>query len=200
MYIDSPFGTRLERFRAMNRFSQNRSALLMVAIILLGGCTGRTILHGMQGYHHLKVALPAAMPVPPTVNRLCIWFVKSSSGEGLKIVPVVRGPSGGDRLEQALHELLDGPSAAEERNGLGTEIPRGTILLSIKHSGHDIEVNLSRRFALDGGTTSFETRLEQLRKTVAQVAGQADVYLSVEGKRLNMEEGEGIEIHQPINR
>jgi spore germination protein GerM len=184
----------------MYRVPQFCSALLMVAVSLsiLAGCAGRTILHGMRGSQHFKVALPGTLPTGG--SRISVWFVKPAGGDGLKIVPVVRLPSGADHLEQAVHELLDGPTTAEERSGLGTEIPRGTILLSMRHSGNDIELNLSRRFALSGGTTSFETRLEQLRKTVAQLAGQANVYLSVEGKRLNIEEGEGIEIHQPINR
>jgi spore germination protein GerM len=128
-----------------------------------------------------------------------VFFVQSHAQQ-LKLVPVDRKPFGGDKLSQAVEELLSGPTTIEERAGLGTEIPRGTILLGVRHDGRNVELNLSRRFALTGGTTSFETRLEQLRRTVSAVAGQADVYLSVEGKRLNMEEGEGIEVPQPINR
>lgn len=98
-----------------------------------------------------------------------------------------------------MEELLEGPTAREENAGLGTEIPRGTILIDLKHNAKNVELNLSRRFASGGGTDSFETRLEQLRRTVASAA-EAPVYLNVEGKRLNVSEGEGIEIKQPINR
>ena len=161
----------------------------MVVAAALSSCTGRTILHGMHG-------LSARHPAPHEDNHLVVWFVK---GDGT-LVSVTRKAAGGDRIEQAVKELLSGPSAAEERGGLGSEIPRGTILLSTSRQGKAVSVDLSRRFAMDGGTTSFETRLQQLRKTVAPLAGPADVFLNVEGKRLTLEEGEGIEIHQPINR
>lgn len=99
----------------------------------------------------------------------------------------------------AVEELLQGPSSNEEHSGLGTEIPRGTILLGVERNGANVELNLSRRFATGGGASSFETRIEQLRRTV-MTAADAPVYLSVEGKRLNISEGEGIEIRQPLNR
>jgi spore germination protein GerM len=158
----------------------------MVPILLLSGCLSRTILHGHQR--------------PATVSKkTTIWFVKPS-GEGLQLVSVVR-PVYGDRFEYAIKELLSGPTEQESKQGLGSEIPRGTILLGITRKGEkNIELNLSRRFASNGGTTSFETRMMQLSKTAGEAAGKADVYLSVEGQRLNISEGEGIEIHQPINR
>jgi spore germination protein GerM len=185
-----------------------RMALLAVASCLLFGCRGRTVLHGMHGHHIAKAFTAAATTAATTTaastaaaagHQLTVWFVKSGS-QGLRMAPVTRRLDGTDSMQQAVRELLDGPTASEEKAGIGTEIPRGTILLDLKRRGNQVELNLSRRFALDGGTTSFETRLDQLRRTVALVGGQADVYLSVEGKRLNVEEGEGIEIHQPINR
>jgi spore germination protein GerM len=163
---------------------------LTLVAVALTSCTGRTILHGMRALPHSHTA---------DARRVNVWFVKADSS-GVHVVPVTRQVGAGDHLEQSVRELLEGPNATEEGTGLGTEIPRGTLLLGISKSGANVELNLSRRFAMDGGTTSFETRLEQLKRTVMGVCGQSDVYLSVEGKRLNIEEGEGIEIHQPINR
>lgn len=178
-------------------FSYRSCALVLLVVAAtssLSACTGRMLLRGMHG--NRKTSQTAAA----TPNQFNVYFVKSKAAS-LQVTAVSRRViNRGDRLEQAVRELLDGPTSVEERAGLGTEIPRGTILLAVKRSGKDVELDLSRRFALSGGTTSFETRLEQLRRTVSQVCGQADVYLSVEGKRLNIEEGEGIEIHQPINR
>ena len=158
---------------------------------MLAACAGhRTILHGS---HALKP------PRPDRKNSVTVWFVKSSKDGNLKLASVVRSASSADRLQAAIDELLEGPSAHEESDGLGTEIPRGTILIGMKRSSKQIELNLSRRFATGGGTSSFETRMEQLRRTVTSAA-DAPVYLDVEGKRFNIEEGEGIEIRQPINR
>lgn len=170
-------------------------ALLAVSVFLLGGCNGRRILHGGKGRH-----LPSiTVRTPKAPDKFNVWFVKSQPS-GLIFVSVVRKTGHGDRLKQAVEELLDGPSAVEEHSGLGTEIPRGTILIGVKRHENDVELNLSRRFATGGGSTSFLTRLDQLKKTVTEPAGANNVYLSVEGHRLNVEEGEGIEIHQPINR
>jgi spore germination protein GerM len=165
--------------------------------VVLSGCNGRRILHG-SGKHYAKrtASTSCATGAGPGLN---VWFVKSKAS-GLEMVSVIRKASRQDLLQQSVQELLEGPDAEEERAGLGTEIPRGTILLGMSRKGNDIEINLSRRFAAGGGSTSFLARLDQLRKTVSAPAGSNDVYLSVEGKRLNVEEGEGIEIHQPINR
>jgi spore germination protein GerM len=171
--------------------------LLAVSVMVLSGCNGRKILHGNGKAHHKRN--PANACATDAGKMLNVCFVKSEAS-GLAMINVARKASRGDRLQQAVEELLRGPNSNEEKTGLGTEIPRGTILLGMNRKGNDIELNLSRRFASGGGSTSFLTRLEQLRKTVAGPAGAANVYLSVEGHRLNVEEGEGIEIHQPINR
>jgi spore germination protein GerM len=167
-----------------------KSATIVSVLILLSGCTGRTILHGTRANK------PAHAD---RNNKVAVWFVKPTANGDPKLVSVARAANSTDRLEEAVHELLEGPSAPEEHDGFGTEIPRGTILLDVKRIGKNVELNLSRRFASGGGTSSFETRLEQLRRTVTSAA-DAPVYLNVEGKRLNIAEGEGIEIRQPINR
>jgi spore germination protein GerM len=163
----------------------------VVAACLLTSCTNRTILHGWNEH----AGKPGA-----SGKYIAVWFVKNS-GQQMKLFAVKRKAAlGEDRLKQAVQELLRGPTSAEEHAGVGTEIPRGTILLAVAPKGREVELNVSRRFALDGGTSSFEMRLSQLRKTVVQAAPGTDVYLDIEGKRLRVEEGEGIEVSQPINR
>lgn len=169
-------------------FRNRDLALLAVSVLILTSCGGRTILHGKRAHKS----------PPSKSNKVTVWFVKPNEGES-KLVSVSRTADSKDQLRTAVEELLEGPSAKEENIGLGTEIPRGTILLGTKRHGSNVELNLSRRFATGGGTSSFETRLEQLRRTVT-AAAQAPVYLDIEGKRLNISEGEGIEIRQPINR
>ncbi len=184
-------------------------ALLVVSSALLTACNGRKILHG-SGAHFkhpsalsssAKISRPSAEPEADSRENplISVWFVKPDASS-MKFLSVVRKTTHTDRLTAAIEELLDGPSSHETKDGLGTEIPRGTVLIGVKRNGSDVELNLSRRFASGGGSTSFLTRLEQLKKTVAEPAGASNVYLSVEGRRLNVEEGEGIEIHQPINR
>lgn len=131
-------------------------------------------------------------------DRLTVWFARQN-GEELALVPVTRTFSGGDRLRQAVEELLRGPTDEETARGLGSEIPRGTLLLGVTRHAGVIDLNLSRRFASGGGALSLATRVEQLRRTVSDAAGARKVYLAVEGERIYTAAGEGLEIKQPLN-
>jgi spore germination protein GerM len=173
----------------MLTFGRCATTITLITLALTA-CTGRTILHGARTHK---------APKAERNNKIAVWFVRPASNGDPKLASVSRTIRGADKLEEAVHELLEGPTAYEEHSGFGTEIPRGTIMIDLKRSPKSVELNLSRRFASGGGTSSFETRLEQLRRTVASAA-DAPVYLNVEGKRLNVSEGEGIEIKQPINR
>lgn len=132
-------------------------------------------------------------------HQVRVWFVKMDPNGQPTLIPVSRATSSTDKLEDAVSELLKGPEPEEEKTGLASEIPRGTILLDLKHVGDNVELNLSRRFSSGGGSDSIETRLEQLRRTVTDAAGTHKVYLNVEGERLLTAAGEGIEVRQPIN-
>lgn len=147
---------------------------------------------------HLKGKLNELPGNPLKFASSNVWFVKSKNGK-INLVAVKRAALGKSQLETAVHELLDGPNSSESADGLGSEIPRGTLLLGVAERNDEVELNLSQRFATEGGIDSFQTRLEQLSRTVSS-ACRKPVYLDVEGKRLNMTQGEGIEVHQPINK
>ncbi|HIA54117.1 MAG TPA: hypothetical protein EYN91_18855 [Candidatus Melainabacteria bacterium] len=163
--------------------------------ILLTGCAERKILTGsaVPQQNQAERAVQAEL----VGNTAEVWFVKPGS-ENLELVKVTRKLSGKDKLEAALTELLHGPTGEEETQGLATEIPKGTILLGVRALDDDYEIDLSRRFAASGGGASMETRMEQLKRTVASVVGEHKVYLNVEGKRL-VASSDGLEIQQPIN-
>jgi len=151
--------------------------------IALSSCTSRTILSGADS---------------DSGDRMKVWFVRQA-GDELRLVPVWREASSSDRLKEAVEELLKGPTDEEMAAGLGSEIPRGTILLGTHPAGGDVELNLSRRFASGGGARSLETRIDQLSRTVADCAGGKKVFLSVEGERIYTAAGDGLEIKQPLN-
>jgi spore germination protein GerM len=159
-------------------------SFIAISAVLLSSCTGRTVLDGLTG--------------ADTGDQLHVWFVKPA-GQELKLIKVSRSRGHGEWLKEAVEELLRGPSGQEIQAGMGSEIPRGTILLGVVDSGDSIELNLSRRFASGGGSSSLELRLEQLRRTVSEAAAGKKVYLNVEGQRLTTAAGEGLEIKQPIN-
>lgn len=169
------------------KFSRQLSLTAVIAAFSLSACTTRTVLNDLNDFAQDR----------PSSKEMHVWFVKPS-GEELRLVSVIRERGSGELLSQSVEELLRGPTDKEISSGIGSEIPRGTILLGIDKKGDQVELNLSRRFA-SGGGTSLETRLEQLRRTVAESAGDKKVFLSVEGQRLSATAGDGLEVKQPIN-
>lgn len=126
-----------------------------------------------------------------------IYFAKKN-GEDLELVAVHRPIRGENRLNATLEELLRGPTPEEEKSGLLSEIPKGTILLGIKDKDGETEIDLSKRFST-GSVSSMQTRLDQLTKTVSPLALDQKIFLDVEGKRLEASSFDGLEIKQPIN-
>lgn len=157
---------------------------------VLSSCQGRLILtETARGVTRLDKKINGAGRV---------WFVKMNNGEP-RLIPVKRKVEDSS-LYSAVKSLLAGPSDDESKLGYGSEIPRGTILLGVNKDHGAIEVNVSRRFCSGGGISSIETRLDQISRTISDAEPAKDVYLSVEGKRLSVIGGEGIEVKQPINK
>ncbi|MBZ0185237.1 MAG: GerMN domain-containing protein [Candidatus Obscuribacterales bacterium] len=127
-----------------------------------------------------------------------VWFVRPK-GEELELVSVSRPKFGKDAIQSSVELLLLGPDEKEIEKGIASEIPRGTILLSIERNEDGVDLNLSKRFSAGGGAVSMQARLDQLTKTIEAVAGGEKVYLSIEGDRLTASNLDGLEIKQPIN-
>lgn len=171
-----------------NRVSKQLFAnlLLLPSIMMLSSCSCGLLVDNLE-----QARIPK--------SKSAVWFVRASQG-GISMVSVERPVSGRNKMEAAVQALLEGPSNKEAARGLASEIPRGTILLGLNEKNGGIELNLSRRFAIGGAADSMETRLRQLSQTVAGAADGRPVYLNVEGHRLSVTQGEGIEVKQPINK
>ena len=114
------------------------------------------------------------------------------------------GPGGnatlGARLEAALRALLAGPSPAERRQGMTSEIPAGTMLRGVRVDGTTLTVDLSADFARGGGSTSMLARLSQVVYTATQFPQIPQVRLLLDGQRVQALGGEGLLIEDPLRR
>jgi len=99
-------------------------------------------------------------------------------------------------LERAFQALLEGPSNSAD----STTIPKGTKLLGLKVEGDEVHVNLSDSFTSGGGSTSMVGRVGQVVYTASSLNPKAKVYIDVNGKRLDVLGGEGVELEQPLTR
>lgn len=135
--------------------------------------------------------------VLPTIN---IYFLALDSNDNGIYKKVKRElPSGKNKLEFAIEELLKGPNVVEKAAGAYSEIPPTTKLLSIKDSENKVIINFSMDFQYGGGTDSIYSRMMQLIKTSVENSENKKVYLYLNGKQIKFIGGEGIMVSQPLN-
>ena len=123
----------------------------------------------------------------------CYFFTKNGQMTALK-----RELNAPVTLENVLYLLLKGPTTAEIKKGIYTEIPQNTRLISVKNNSNSIIVNLSSAFGSGGGTESVENRVKQLSKTVKKYYPNKKIYLYIDNKEVEYLGGEGVYIKQPL--
>jgi spore germination protein GerM len=103
-------------------------------------------------------------------------------------------------LTAAFDELLAGPTPEEIRQGIVTEIPKGTVLRSARVDRAIALVDLSRGFAGGGGSASMLARVWQVVYTATQIPGVDAVQILVDGHHVDALGGEGVMIGTPLHR
>lgn len=143
---------------------------------------------------------PQPKPLPQTdVQTVQVYWVKDASGkfEGVPTKVAVKQADKPDAaLQAAFNSLLAGPKDGT----VSSEIPNGTKLrgLSVKNDG--VYVDLSSEFTSGGGSNSMTGRLGQVIYTATSLQPNTKVWISVEGKPLELLGGEGLEVAQPSTR
>jgi spore germination protein GerM len=129
----------------------------------------------------------------PTVK---VWFAK---GERLTAVKRIQQSEGA--LGDALQQLVGGPTKAERKRSLLTNIPRGTKLLAVTGGKRGVvTVSLSRRFESGGGTASMTARLAQVVYTATGFSAVKGVRIALDGRLVTHLGGEGIDVSHPLTR
>ncbi len=99
-------------------------------------------------------------------------------------------------LKEAFNHLLKG---SRDRN-IANEIPKGTKIRTMTVKGDSVYIDLSQEFTQGGGSNSMIGRLGQVIYTATSLKPDGKVWISVEGKPLQMLGGEGLEVPQPSTR
>jgi spore germination protein GerM len=102
------------------------------------------------------------------------------------------------RVQRSMSNLL--ASAGKPDGKLTSTIPVGTKLLSSKILADGIHIDLSKEFTKGFGATSMIGRLGQVIYTATAENPDAAVWITVEGKKLEVLGDVGAEIRQPITR
>ena len=129
-----------------------------------------------------------------------VYFLKSN-GEDVKLSSAKKEiKSDSDKFRVAMETLFSGPSGIEKITGVYSEIPPETKLLGIKEDDKSYTINISDDFEIGGGADSMKIRVKQLVTTATKAANGKDVYLEINGKRVEYVGGEGMMILQPLQR
>jgi germination protein M len=119
---------------------------------------------------------------------------------GEEIWPVGRlVPGVADVEAAAVKALLEGPTAAETQAGLSTAFREDTEFLGLTIADGLATVDLSAPFA-EGALLELDLRLAQVVTTLTQFSTISRVNFKLDGKPLELIEGEGIILDHPLTR
>ncbi|MEA5510280.1 GerMN domain-containing protein [Crocosphaera sp. UHCC 0190] len=186
---------------------QRRSSVAFIAgviaaVLATGGGAAWWALNNLTQSPQTTSPNPTESPVnqeSSTQQRGAIYWL-DTTGDRLKLKssPVIAQKSltAEEVLRTALEGLLSGSNTENE----STTIPPNTKLLSLKLDKEGVHLNLSSEFTTGGGSASMTGRLAQLLYTATSLEPKAKVWLSVDGKPLDVLGGEGLMIEQPMTR
>ncbi len=113
----------------------------------------------------LAMILTSLVGIAPSLATAATVNVYMTRGDRLQIVQRPM-PSGADRELYAARILTKGPTAAERKDGIGTSIPRGTVVQSVTVRDRVAEVRVSPTFATGGDGAAVQLRLAQVVYTM----------------------------------
>lgn len=152
----------------------------------------------------LLLALVAALTVRTMRNLpdTAVYMIASQETR-FTLAPVYRRAGRGDtrtKVVRAVAALAAGPTSSEAARGLASAVPADTTVLGATLQGATLTVDLSGSFEAGGGSASMVGRLNQLYYTLTRESGVDAVILEVEGRRVRVFGGEGIEVASPWRR
>jgi len=147
----------------------------------------------------LKPKSPQPKPVQATALTVQVYWVKDT-GDKFEVVPTKVALKEADKPDATLQTAFDNLLAGPKDATVSSEIPKGTKLRSLSVKNDGVYVDLSAEFTSGGGSNSMTGRLGQVVYTATSLKPDAKVWISVEGKPLELLGGEGLEVAQPSTR
>ena len=109
-------------------------------------------------------------------------------------------PASNSPLVDTLEALIKGPSAAEEKQGLISLIPKNVKLLNAAVRGSTAYISFSEDFLFNTyGTEGYAGQRRQIVLTVTEFNNIRDVQILIDGEKVNYL-GESVWIGSPISR
>jgi spore germination protein GerM len=147
-----------------------------------------------------QAAQPAAPQLPQ--KNVDVYNNVELTDRGVKVLPnnipiKEASKSKESNLQTAFDEMLNN-KATGKNTKTGSNIPKGTKLLSLRTEADDVYIDLSKEFTGNASTTNSHVRLAQVFLTATRFNRNANVWISVDGQKL--EELGGLEVPSPLTR
>ncbi len=136
---------------------------------------------------------------PSTEGKVQVYWLNDVNNQIELVASSVKldvGEEPAEILKGAFGKLLAGPSDP----AVATTIPEGTKLRRLYLETNGVHVDLSQEFTTGGGSASMTGRLAQVLYTASSLDPEANVWVEVEGERLEVLGGEGLLLEQPLTR
>lgn len=125
-----------------------------------------------------------------------VFFVKDATSA----VAVQRPVSGSEVAAGAIAHLIEGPTDAEQGEGLYSAVPVDTLVLGLTIDGGTATIDLSREFEQGGGSFNILSRLAQVVYTLTQFDSVDRVVFWLDGEPVDVFSGEGVVLEDPVAR
>jgi spore germination protein GerM len=188
-----------------NRISSGVIAAVSAAVVAVSGGVAFFTWNSSQNPPSDPTTRATQQPSPGSTNPpaqeqgASIYWLKDN-GSKLELVAQPLKVATGEQPQQILEKAFQGLLAGPTEGTSSTTIPSGTKLLSLKQENDSLYINLSSEFTTGGGSASMIGRLGQVIYTASSLNPNAKVYIEVNGKKLNLLGGEGVEVQQPMTR
>ncbi len=137
----------------------------------------------------------------PATEQVKVYFVKlNEKSEKMYLAPVARTVRGGPLVENAMKELIRGPTSAEKKKGHLTAVPAGLRVNSVKIRNQSAEIDFNA--AIEQGATGsiLIHRIDQIVYTATQFPNVKSVVIKINGKQRQTLGTDGLSIGGPLHR
>ena len=141
-------------------------------------------------------------PLSPENNvERSVYLMRVDSAGTILWTPVKRDlPVSNSPLQDALEELMRGPSVSEEKQGLITLIPANTRILNTFVRGSTAYISFNEDFLFNTyGVEGYAGQRKQIVLTATEFSNVKDVQILIDGKPVEYL-GENVWIGSPISR
>lgn len=160
-----------------------RRLLALLAVVAIAtSCAPNRDLHVINDLPSDLYSSPSPAPSIQPLTSYEVFFL-----QGFALAPIRRLAVGEKQaLDQAMADLLRGPTPEELGAGISTAVPPGAELLSVTQSGTTATVDLSKEFELSAEQSVLIQRLAQVVYTVTGLPRVSKVSFLIDGEPVSV--------------